>query len=185
VLTKLGQAGKWLKAQTRAIYDRLEARYGRKTAIAIFAAGHVVGLATPLVILPGSTLIGMAPFAALAETYLQAKRGLKALTDRPTNYERDTELSPQEINELAADIIREILTGWEKYQKENPEQYSRFDQTSPADLHALIERLRKVGPVHKWTGAYRELAEILQRFPDLRRELPAQDVAFLQLSFGE
>jgi hypothetical protein len=34
-------------------------------------AGHAAGLATPLAILPGSTLIGMAPFAAIAEAWHQ------------------------------------------------------------------------------------------------------------------
>lgn len=58
-----------MKKKAMAVFDELEGRYGRKAAIAIFAAGHVVGLATPLVVVPGSTFIGMAPFMAMGEVY--------------------------------------------------------------------------------------------------------------------
>jgi len=67
LLGRLGAAGKWMKDKAKVLFGKLEARYGRKQAIAIFALGHVVGLATPLVVLPGSTMLGMVPFAALAE----------------------------------------------------------------------------------------------------------------------
>jgi hypothetical protein len=48
-------------------YHSLEERYGRTTAIAILSAG-VVGTAVPL---PGTTILAMAPFLALAELHHQ------------------------------------------------------------------------------------------------------------------
>lgn len=108
VLAKLGAAGRWLKDKTKQLYNAMEARYGRKTAIAIFAAGHVVGLATPLAILPGSTLIGMAPFAALAETYLLAKKGVQKLAGKEAV---EPELSQPQVAELAVKVLQK-LHGW-------------------------------------------------------------------------
>jgi hypothetical protein len=48
-------------------YQSLEGRYGRPTAIAILSAG-IVGTAVPL---PGTTIVAMAPFIALAELHHQ------------------------------------------------------------------------------------------------------------------
>jgi hypothetical protein len=48
-------------------YQSLEGRYGRPTAIAILSAG-IVGTAVPL---PGTTVVAMAPFIALAELHHQ------------------------------------------------------------------------------------------------------------------
>jgi len=112
ILAKLGAAGKWMKDKTKAVYDRMESRYGRKTAIAIFAAGHVAGLATPLVVVPGSTLIGMAPFAAMAEIYLQARKGAKAI-----GLSQLDELSVDEILAEGAKLADELREAWEGYQE--------------------------------------------------------------------
>lgn len=111
---KIKGAGKWLRDKSKAIYTKLEARYGRGQAIAIFAAGHIVGLATPAVVLPGSTMLSMLPFAALAETYLQARRGLKAigLSQEP--------LSMEEVMKLGAQLAEQLQTEWADYLKENP-----------------------------------------------------------------
>jgi hypothetical protein len=48
-------------------YRGLESRYGRPTAIAILSAG-IVGTAVPL---PGTSILAMAPFIALAELHHQ------------------------------------------------------------------------------------------------------------------
>ena len=71
-----------MKDKTKAVYSAMEKRYGRTQALGIFAAGHIVGIASPLVVVPGSVFLGMAPFAAMAECYLQAKRGIAKLTGR-------------------------------------------------------------------------------------------------------
>jgi hypothetical protein len=83
LLNKLGAAGKWLRGKTQEVYKALEKRYGRRAALTIFASGFVTGMLPPVVFLPGSTLLMMAPFAALAEVYLQAKRGYQKLTGEP------------------------------------------------------------------------------------------------------
>ena len=107
VLQKLGKAGAWIKDKTKQVFAAMESRYGRKTAIAIFAAGHVVGLATPLVVLPGSTLVGMAPFAAMAEVYLQAKNLMRHEADD------EADLGQEQLMELAKQLVEQLKREWE------------------------------------------------------------------------
>jgi hypothetical protein len=59
----------WHKVSGRVAtrFHNLEERYGRPVAIAILSAG-IVGTAVPL---PGTTLVAMAPFIALAELHHQ------------------------------------------------------------------------------------------------------------------
>lgn len=140
VLGKLGEAGKWLKDKTAQVYTMLEHRYGKKTAIAIFVGGHVLGLATPLAVIPGSTLVGMAPFAAMAEVYLQASNALhqKALAEQMT---------PQQIGELSKKLVAKIQALWklqtDKYENEAAEQLQEledwFDGGEQKGLEALEE----------------------------------------------
>lgn len=104
------------------MYDALEGRYGRKAAIAVFAAGHVVGLATPLVVLPGSTVIGMAPFAAMAEIYLQAKKGIGKLLGK---YAAEEDLSEEQVQRLAKEMVEEIQAAWQEYMGNQAGHYAR------------------------------------------------------------
>lgn len=116
LLAKLGAAGAYIKQKTKDVYNALERRYGRGQAIAIFAAGHVVGLATPLVVLPGSTLIGMAPFAAMSEIYLQAKKGLSKLRGKNEGVEEDEgeQLTPEQLKALGKELVEQLKAIWEK-----------------------------------------------------------------------
>lgn len=62
--------------------------------------------------------------------------------------------------------------------------YSRPSSTpapDPLTIHTLIERLRRLGPVNRWSSAYSELDALMRRFPDLSRQLPASDVAWLRM----
>lgn len=111
IWAKVGAAGKFFKDKTKAVYGLLEKRYGRNQAIAIFAAGHIAGLASPLVVLPGSTLIGMVPFAAMAEVYLQAKRGLSAM-----RHDEQPQLSDANIRKLGADLFKMLTEQWQEVQ---------------------------------------------------------------------
>lgn len=110
IMAKLGAAGKWFKQKTVEIYKALENRYGRKQAVGIFAAGHVVGLATPLVVLPGSTIIGMAPFAVLAEVYLQTKRGLKKVKE--ALFAEEPQLTRAQMAELGKRLVAQLIDLW-------------------------------------------------------------------------
>lgn len=116
IFEKIGKAGTFIKQKTKAVYNALEKRYGRKTAIAIFAAGHVVGLATPAVILPGSTILGMVPFAAMAEVYLQAKRGLDKLSGAKMSEEQDG-LTMEEVLKLGKELAETLMNEWAEYVK--------------------------------------------------------------------
>lgn len=120
LLAKFGDAGKWMKDRTMLAYKRLEARYGRRQAIAILAAGHVVGLATPLAFVPGSTFIGTLPFAALAETYLQLRRALGAVRmsgeAEPEPIPEEPEaLTMEQVQELGRELIETLIGAWQKY----------------------------------------------------------------------
>jgi predicted ABC-type ATPase len=80
ILDSLGSAGRWLRDRTKVIYGKLESRYGRKTALAIFASGQAIAwgaaaagaaAGTPVWI---PSAVAMAPGAALAEIVRQAKK---------------------------------------------------------------------------------------------------------------
>lgn len=113
VFQKLGKAGKFIKQKTKAVYNALEKRYGRRQAIAIFAAGHVIGLATPAVVLPGSTILGMIPFAVMAEVYLQAKRGINKMSG--TMSQEPEGLTLEEIMKLGKELAEMMMKEWAEY----------------------------------------------------------------------
>jgi phage portal protein BeeE/predicted double-glycine peptidase len=113
----LGAIGK----VTKESFNKLETRYGRKQAIAIFAAGHVAGLATPLAIVPGSTLIGMVPFVAIAETYLQASKGMGKLMGKKSKSDDTFEqLTPDQIKLLGQEMVKVVSDALSKWMEENP-----------------------------------------------------------------
>lgn len=76
--------GQWMREKTKRLYDQFEKRYGKGQALAIFAAGQAVGwgataagtaLTGVPVWIPGSTVVGMLPFAAIAEVYYRMRKG--------------------------------------------------------------------------------------------------------------
>lgn len=118
---KVGAAGTYIKTKTKQIYDALEERYGRTQAIGIFAAGHVVGLATPIAVVPGSTIVGMVPFIAMAETYLQAKKGVKKLLGVKEAEGDDTgdtgdfeQLSQEQLMQLGRELVDQLKNAWDE-----------------------------------------------------------------------
>jgi hypothetical protein len=112
---KAGAAGKALKAKTQEKYKAMEARYGRKTALAIFASGQAFGwglmgvgqltAGVPLYI-PGSTYLGMLPAIAIAELHYRIKHRLAEGAE--------AELSQHEIDELGQQLYQEIADHWEE-----------------------------------------------------------------------
>lgn len=100
-----------MKASLKKQFGMLENRYGRKSAIAIMAAGVALGVASPLVVLPGSTLLGSLPFVAIAETYLQASKLFKSAEE---------ELSIEEIYRLAQELVDTLTKEAEKLAKGEP-----------------------------------------------------------------
>jgi enamine deaminase RidA (YjgF/YER057c/UK114 family) len=136
ILGKLGAAGKWMKGKTKDLYDKLERRYGKGQAIAIMAAGQALGwgatgvgatMGVPIW-LPGSSLWGAAPFAAIAEVYLQAKRGARLLTGNSAN----RHLSSQEIERLGGKLLAKVQRLAEQAQARfptsnaNPEGHNQY-----------------------------------------------------------
>jgi len=113
VLAKVGAAGKAMKSATQKVYKALEQRYGRNQAIAIFAAGTAIGIASPLVVVPGSSIIGMVPFAAMAEIYLQSK---KAFTKSSKFSEA---LSDEQIMEMGKQLAEQLKAQWEEIRKQH------------------------------------------------------------------
>lgn len=81
VLAKVGAGAKVLRAKAKELYDKLEARYGKKGAAAIFASGQAiswgafaVGAAAGTVVYIPSA-VAMAPGAAIAEIARLVNRG--------------------------------------------------------------------------------------------------------------
>jgi hypothetical protein len=106
-----------LTAVTKAFYGKLEARYGRRQAIAIMGAGQALAwgataagaVAGVPIWLPGSSLWGSLPAVALAEGYLQAKRllakdGGTSISQAPAPLETDLAAG---VRELLAAVFAE------------------------------------------------------------------------------
>lgn len=130
-LAKLGAAGKWAKDKAQAAFEKLEQRYGRKTALAIFAAGQVTswgamgaGAAAGVPVYVPSA-VAMAPFAAMAEVYVQAKKMMgKSMGD---------ELPLEEIMAEGERLFKELSEEWEAYQE--GQKSSRFFRRLRKTLH--------------------------------------------------
>jgi len=100
---KLKDGGKAILGKLKGMYLDLEAKHGRAGAIAIFAAGHALGLATPLAIAPGSTIIGT---AAVARAYNLAKRiGKKVMGIHEGD---ESALSIDEVRDLGMELWGQI-----------------------------------------------------------------------------
>jgi hypothetical protein len=159
ILAHAGRAGRAIKATAQAAFNKLEARYGRPQAVAIFAAGHVVGLATPLALVPGSTLLGMVPFAAMAEVYLQAKRGLGAVAGKHAE-----ELTPEQIREKGRELLRSLKEEWGVLHGEAVMHFAEDKEGHEHDAKGLFTS--KGGSAD---APHKEAAKKLQRLQDLDR----------------
>lgn len=116
VLASAGKLGKWLKAKTVAIYKRMEARYGKKGASAIFASGQAiswgafaVGAAAGHVIWVPSS-VATIPGAAIAEVRRMAKARKRPPAVPTTN---EMALSKEDIKRLGQELVDEITRLWE------------------------------------------------------------------------
>jgi SPP1 gp7 family putative phage head morphogenesis protein len=107
---------KWLREKSQALTNKLKQRYGVKTAAAIIASGQLfgwglmgVGIATTGVpfYVPGSTIIGMAPAAALAEIHYQLSGKYKQ-----AQVQNEQELSQDEIDELGKELYNQLHEDW-------------------------------------------------------------------------
>jgi len=86
------------KVKVKGHYDRLEARYGRPTALAIIGAGIA---AFPL---PGGTIIGPAPIVAVAELVRWFKgKGTPAMESE------EATLTPEEIARLGKEFMVAVM----------------------------------------------------------------------------
>lgn len=110
VLRAAGQAGKWLYKKTAGIYKRLERRYGKKTAVAVFSSGQAIswgafaaGAAMGQVIWVPSAVATM-PGAAIAEVRRRAK-GRKQGHEPVKNEVVD-------IEKLARELVEEVTALW-------------------------------------------------------------------------
>jgi HK97 family phage portal protein len=107
-------AGK-ARDKAKGYYTRLSDRYGKKMAIGIMAAG-VLGLPLPV---PGSSFLTAAPVIAVAELvrHFQSKKEKSMDGEHP-------DLSEEDIQELGAKYMAELLKEWEKEQdtEENDEE---------------------------------------------------------------
>lgn len=114
ILAKLKAPGKWMKDKTKQLYTALEGRYGKTAAIAIMASGQALAwgatgagaVAGVPVWLPGSMLWGALPGAAIAETILQASRGVRALSGNELTV--SAELTEADIQRLGAEFAEEV-----------------------------------------------------------------------------
>lgn len=129
VLRQVKAAGDAMTAQSKKLYAGLEQRYGRKTAVAVLASAQVIGwgalgvgaaIGVPLY-LPGVSLWGSIPAAALAETYLQVTRGAKALGGLFTHDEGGT-LSEREIKALARDMVAQLKAAFLEHVQANADK---------------------------------------------------------------
>ena len=142
---KLGGAGKAIKAKSKEIFGKLEKRYGRKQAIAIFALGHVVGLATPLAVVPGSTIAGMAPFAAMSETYLQARKllGKDPRQDQSVELGGNPDLDHRAMVEIAKLVVDQLTKEWDGMTDDGLPKYDNEDKPDEESEMAVSHARRR------------------------------------------
>jgi hypothetical protein len=95
-----------IKNKAVAMYKKLEAKHGKAGAIAILAAGHALGLATPLALVPGSTFLAT---AAVAYAYDAAKKGLKA-AGAIESLESEGPDAGDDVEDLAYRLLAELVT---------------------------------------------------------------------------
>ncbi len=121
IMKGLGKSGRWLKAKTKGLYDRLEQRYGRRAALAVFASGQAISWGA---FLAGPALVGvplyipsaaaMIPGAAIAEVH---RKMSKKTVDKvvPANNEytaNDVTLSAFDVQSLASELVASVESLW-------------------------------------------------------------------------
>lgn len=128
VLKQLKAASKWCQKKTSQLYGALEARYGRKTAIACMASGQAFGwgatgvgavLGVPIYI-PGSTIVGALPAVAVAETYLQLRRLVKRGAAK--SHDPDAPAERVNVRELGEQLARDLEEAYKDWLAENREE---------------------------------------------------------------
>lgn len=125
LLAPLGKAGKWLWETTKAFYFRLEKRYGRKWAIAIFGFAQTLSWGAMLVppVFGGPPLyvpssVAAAPGAAVAEVARRAK--VNRLGDGTPAVTQNADPTQAEIRALAEQLVADLRGEWLRYLAENP-----------------------------------------------------------------
>jgi SPP1 gp7 family putative phage head morphogenesis protein len=110
---------KWLRDRTKQLTDAMRQRYGVKTTLAIVASGQAfgwslmgVGVAVSGVpwYVPGSTLIGMAPAAALAEVHYQLRSRTRGATSNVATPDA------AEIERLGRELYEQLSREWSSRQ---------------------------------------------------------------------
>jgi len=131
VLKQINQARQFMGGVTKKIYSKLEARYGRKTALAVLASGQVADWGSVAVgamfghvmYIPGASVLGMLPAVAIAETWKQVSR----LGGKGLEGEGDME-------EAKSFLEAELKSAWEQYLKENKDSLeAAFTQAGRED----------------------------------------------------
>lgn len=121
LLAKFSRPAKWLKAKTKEVNAKLTAKYGVKGAAAIIGAGQVITwgitvgapLATglPIVVPPGGGLATSLALAGLVDLYKKL---------RGTTVKGETELSEEEAQRLAIELVQELIDGVMKELNDEP-----------------------------------------------------------------
>lgn len=110
VLKQAKAATAWLKDKAGELKAKLEARYGKKAALAILATGQTFGWGATAagaavgvpVWLPGSTIWGSLPAMAVAEVFLQASKLVRHEADE------EADLSPEDTDAIAQWVFGEL-----------------------------------------------------------------------------
>jgi len=137
-LQKLGTPGRWMKDKTKEVYEQLQKRYGKRQAFLIFCAGQALawgataaGAAVGVPVwLPGSSLWGMAPFAAIAEIIYRARGGDKGV--RIEHVADVKELTRAQIIEIGRNVIGSLISAWEEHLDEFGGEEHHDSQVQPA-----------------------------------------------------
>lgn len=157
IIKRAGEVGTWLKAQAGKLFKKLEARYGRKTALAIFTSGQVLawgataaGAAAGIpVVVP--SVAAMLPGAAMAEVAKQV--GQTPDYAVPTGNETAS-------HEWAAGVVLETLTDLlvaNAPLRLSPEKLTAFNQWLEQMVNEHILERRGGGEV-PWTIGWAEQA---------------------------
>lgn len=114
----VNHAAGFFKDKTAKMYQALEKRYGRKTAMACLASGQVIGWATtavsqatlgyPLVI-PGLSIVATLPAVAMAELYLQL-RGKHDEVDMD-----DNDVDMDQVHRIAKEMVEQLKESLHTY----------------------------------------------------------------------
>lgn len=143
VLKQVDAAGGHMKATTKKLYSKLEGRYGRKTALAIMASGSAldwgtVGAGAAMGIplwLPGASIWGTLPGVALAETYLQIRKGAGRLLSKG-------EMSGAELKRLGKQFAENLMAAYGKYLADHEDEIKPLVKTDNKPTNRLTKFLR-------------------------------------------